>query len=455
MGETLQQIRNYGLAREVQGVEYCRHSNLPCRPMKQLLIAFSASLLLLVSVPLHATRRRAVRSGPVLPRIGVRVGVDGPEFYEKASGVTFLARGNNFIRLREVTPGNFQHITFDTDQYDPAGAEAALQRMRNQQYNVVRVFLNDRTIGAALPTPGVDRAYISNVADFLRRATANRLHVVLTPGYYHPDNYNVLDGPTPTDVENVNLVILSAGYVNAWSTYVSDVLRSIKEKAPDVMPTILGVDIRNESAVLANYKPFSLTTGTVTLGDGGTYDMGNAASRQVAVDNNTTVLTSRVVAAIKAVDPEVLTTASVFSPLAVGRSGYDGVAPNPDPRAPLRVAALEQSGLDYLDLHIYPLGPGRQLQEQLASCEIFQSSPVRLPRLLGEYGAFRDYYPTVNAAATGMTQFQYVSCRQYGFKGWLLWTWDAPDREQARLWSAADGLETLLAPVARPDPCVP
>jgi hypothetical protein len=75
------------------------------------------------------------------------------------------------------------------------------------------------------------------------------------------------------------------------------------------------------------------------------------------------------------------------------------------------------------------------------------------PVILGEFGANRRAYPTAALAAQALLEWQMASC-QYGFDGWLLWTWDTD--AQAELWkgmSEKGEISAALAPVNRPDPC--
>jgi hypothetical protein len=246
---------------------------------------------------------------------------------------------------------------------------------------------------------------------------------------------------------------LSAGYIKAWKTYVADVLRAIGDAEPDLLAVLMAIDIRNESAVYSDQKPFSLTGGRVTLGDGRTYDMGNAESRQLAADNNAISSTNQIVIAIKAVDSQILTTASVFSPAAVHRQGYDGVQPNDDPRAPLRVRALESSNIDFISLDVYPQDPGMELEDHMRTCELAGAVPGGKPRVMLEFGAFKQFFRTLSDAVIAMEAFQIQSCTDFGFQGWFLWTWDSPDPEQGMLWSERDGLGAALAEIARPDAC--
>lgn len=416
-------------------------------------------LLVLLAPPLcaeerqHSTLTRRT-TADASPRIGIKTDARGfTGFYDKASGAAFTPRGNNFIRLRTISPGVLEHSTFDPGQYSASAVGAALDKMHVLQYNIVRVFLNYATIGGALSGPGVDPTYILNVCDLLSQARSRSIYVILTPDGSLPSNYLSIQGAPSPDVDNVNRMVLDVGFIRAYATYVADLLWAIRNVSPSLLSTIFSVDIRNESYVTGQYKPFALTTGTVTLGDGGTYDMASAASRQLAADNNGRNSVDRVAASIRSVDPEILVTASVYTPLQVGRLGYDGIQPNVDPRAPIRVKALESSQIDYVDLHPYPQGTGRQLSDELASAEVGPAQAGAKPRVIGEFGALKAVYPDLPNASRALLDAQIESCVAYGFKGWLLWTWDAPDPEQGRFWSAVDGLNDTLAPTARPDAC--
>ena len=141
----------------------------------------------------------------------------------------------------------------------------------------------------------------------------------------------------------------------------------------------------------------------------------------------------------------MLVAPGFFSPLAVEGS---------DPRIirtywAIADSALGGSSADFVDLHAYPTG--QTLAAEMASFEI---STNKKPLVLGEFGAFKNNYPSLTNAAYAMRDWQIASCRQYGFDGWLLWTWDTA--EQPELWNAMDSggaINGLLAPLARPDPC--
>lgn len=94
------------------------------------------------------------------------------EFYDRNTGRSWVARGNNFIRLANQTDfgGNstVYHSTFNIDLYDSADTESALTAMQASGYNAVRVFLSGCCIGSiGNPAGGLAAGYMANVADFL------------------------------------------------------------------------------------------------------------------------------------------------------------------------------------------------------------------------------------------------------------------------------------------------
>jgi len=65
---------------------------------------------------------------------------------------------------------------------------------------------------------------------------------------------------------------------------------------------------------------------------------------------------------------------------------------------------------------------------------------------MGEYGAFKWAYPSLQMRLLGCKAGQIQSCA-YNFKGWLLWTWDTD--EQPELWngqSSGGAINLKLAP---------
>ena len=110
-----------------------------------------------------------------LHRIAVVTGAPQAEFVDTVTGRFFLPEGNNYIHLTSGTES-----TFNVGLYDSAAAESALAGMQLDQYNVVRVAIeqsrpNDPLlqtgnygVGGPLSTnvPDLYPAYLANFIDF-------------------------------------------------------------------------------------------------------------------------------------------------------------------------------------------------------------------------------------------------------------------------------------------------
>lgn len=129
--------------------------------------------------------------------------------------------------------------------------------------------------------------------------------------------------------------------------------------------------------------------------------------------------------------------------------------PEVDYRYPVRPRPLTQSAkLSFLDLHSYPDATAGSLERNLDSIEW---EHVRGPVVLGEYGAFKQFYAdNITLAANEMRKLRVASCRP-GITGWLLWAWDTTETaDQRRLFTLTDAngaINGQLAPVVRKDPC--
>jgi hypothetical protein len=442
----------------------------------------------------------AAASGSAEPALGAdplsRIVVDqapGQRFgqlRDAANGAAFVPRGSNYVRLARTPGGTEFHATFEPGIYDPARVEAALAAMQRDGYNTVRVFTDAGNIpdaGAGHPH-GLGRGvadwgtvyppYMDNVADFVRRADAHCLRVIVNlDGFPANSHYytRVADrGPSP-DITGPNLWTLDSMHVQAKAAFVADFVRALRDRlGPDRLSAILAYQIENEAHVVANIKPFgSLGPQTVTTANGQTYDMRNLGDRQRAVDDGFTYFANRMAAAIRSVDPGALVTMGVFTHAAVGKAGPDGLAQNCegagcpalDYRYPARPALLARdTALSFLDIHVYPAPqPGGvndpyTLARDLGTSE--WSAIAGKPVILGEYGALKTFWgDDLTRAAFGMRDLQVETCRM-GFGGWLYWTWDThePLAGQPRFFMLDErggAINGQLAPIARPDPCEP
>jgi hypothetical protein len=113
---------------------------------------------------------------------------------------------------------------------------------------------------------------------------------------------------------------------------------------------------------------------------------------------------------------------------------------------------LEKSDLDFFDFHAYPGGPSLQEHAEHFGMIGYDAKPI----LLGEYGAFRHIYSEIDSAARALTAWTAESC-QYGFDGWLYWTYHPADANVGdRTWGLVDEdnyLLNLFAPAKQLNPC--
>ena len=74
---------------------------------------------------------------------------------------------------------------------------------------------------------------------------------------------------------------------------------------------------------------------------------------------------------------------------------------------------------------------------------------------MGEFGAAQASFESAPVAAQLFQQWEVQSC-QYGFSGWLLWTWDTQVQPGANFWNALSErrvTDAALRPVTRSDAC--
>jgi F5/8 type C domain len=380
-----------------------------------------------------AVRSEVPLRGPPQHRIAVRPGPGGTqELYDRVTGETFRPRGANYVRL----DAGLNHSTFNVGLYDGLRAEEALRRMRAGGSNVVRVFLSGacprNCVGDRLR--GISARYAAEVADFLRLAKANGLFVIVTiDGLPTETRYEAtLNAEPRTLVEGANLDFLTAGGVRAsasfWADFAAELIR--QRAATDVL---LAYEARNEAHFDGRAKPFTLTAGLVPTANGRLYDMASQAEKGAMRDDGLIHWIDQVRAAIRAVDPTAL--------VAIG-FGDQHVFPTR--------AAIRGSSADLVDLHA---SPGVELTLPQLMENFGVDGREAKPILLGELGALKSAYPSLDEAPYALQDWQRDSCR-FGVDGWLVRTWDT-EEDPAR-WNALSGggtIEQALAPALRPDPC--
>ncbi len=368
-----------------------------------------------------------------LPRIVVKDG-----HFETAAGKPFVPRGVNWVILSPGTIRTSQNISFDPDYYGPHRAEIqdTLRRIAAGGFNLVRIRINAATF---------DAASLGNVIDFIGIAADLGLYTEPTGQWLPPVYYGLVSRenwpePNKKDTAGINQLLLSDGLIRAYGRFIADLLKGVGDHR--LLSAVFAVDLWSELCFDADQLPFSRESGTFTSEWGRTADLADSGERQALADEGARRWIDGVIAEARIVAPRMLFTSSVFAPEEIYRAGYGGVrlgdAKWGDPRQPFRLAAIERSSADFLQVHLNPHAPPYSIERDLASVE-FDSLTHQKPIFLGEVAAAKPELPTADAAAQGAASVARQACAHH-FAGWAYWTWNTD--EQRDLWNLAeeDGL---------------
>jgi hypothetical protein len=420
---------------------------------------------------------------PPISRIGITQ-VDGrAEFVHQATGKVFHPIGMNYVPLRHGDHAAFEAATsVDGPFYDPLEAETVLRFLRQNGYNTVRVFLAGRReenpgLSGEAETVGLYTPYLDNLADFLQRASANGIHVIMNFADVDLPRNNYFREKVGNKKGTENL-FHEAGVV-AFREMIASTLGYLKAKNPDLLKAILGVQFNNEVDAKLTQWPFT-ESGAVTTANGKTYDMLVPEDRLRCYEDGLAFYYQQLCNAVKSVDKNLLTCEGIFVAAAVGRDHRLGAATF-DPanlakgfewergaglRVPPPLTVLAKAPLDFVDVHLYPPGSLASFEEQVE--DLLQSSLYRegvaaglgskKPVILGEFGAFKKHVEadTKDGITGGVNRWKTVrnlACGKYGFVGYLGWsleTFDQTDIYQAMA-MGPDFLRTLREEFSFPD----
>jgi hypothetical protein len=377
-----------------------------------------------------------------------RIEVEGDTFLIGESGQAFVPRGVNHI---EIT--SYGDCALATGQYSPEATRDRFGRLADAGYNTVRMFLDtcsDPSHGIGRAEGGLNPKFLDNIVDLMHAARSNGIHLLLTSndlpengGYWTLSDEGFVEG---TFGPYRNTHYLTEGGVRSAVTYWRDLMSGLAERqAP--FDAMLGWQLLNEQWFFNNDPPFSLESGRVTTANGHSYDMANLDQKRAMANDAIIYWMEQVSAVIHEYDPEGLITMGFFD------SGDTLAHPDWDFRYNDVAAMLERAPLDFIDFHAYP-GGGANITESAEAIGLvgYEQKPV----ILGEFGAFRQAYPTPEIGAQVMAAWMEDACRA-GFDGWLYWIYGqveagAPDDP----WGFVEGdgiIMDTLAPLTSPDPC--
>jgi hypothetical protein len=377
-------------------------------------------------------------------RIGVRQVNGVGEFYDKGSNETFIPRGVNYVF---VPLGNGRtNWLLHEGIYDPQRTRADFATLAGLGYNTVRVFLDQCNRGTGCigddDDIGLNPDYLDNIADMMSAVREAGIYVLFTSndlpdqgGYAEEAN----TGSGGTLAGYRNSYYLSSHAVTATRRYWSDLLTGLVERNA-AFDAILGWQLVNEQWMFRDQPPLSLTSGVVET-TMGSYDMSDPNQKTQMVSDGIVYYIARIKEEILLHDPTALVTMGFFAPEIAAPDWYVETA-----------SLLERADLDFFDFHAYPGGPSLREHVEHFGMLGYAAKPI----LLGEYGAFRRLYSEIDSAARVLTKWVAESC-QYGFDGWLYWTYYPADPDAIdHTWGFVDEdnyLLDLFAPVNQADPC--
>jgi F5/8 type C domain len=388
---------------------------------------------------------------PQTHRIGIRTLNHRAEFFDRITKKKFVPRGNNYIRLahlEKLTGGEFMyHSTFNPGLYDTAAIAKALREMAQDKYNVVRVFLNYASVNGIGGKGGsLSSAYMSNVVDFLRRSKSNKITVMFTIDWLPvPQRVVAVESLWCPDFQCTNVQILTTEGLRANERFFTEFVKDLKRrKAP--IDAIFAYELRNELTFDPQLPPLSLSSGTVKAANGKTYDLSSREQKRGMLDEGLVYWIDHMRKVIRSLDRTALVTVGFIPP-------KDTATSLREQKLSITAPAFLTSTLDFIDVHIYPIADGATLQEFVDRFGL--KGALQKPVVIGELGAIRQCFPSVESAAHVLRTWQTASAKM-GFSGWLLWAWDL--HEDTTIYSAEDNrgiIDRALAPMNRPDVTAP
>lgn len=384
-------------------------------------------------------------------RYGIRPARTGSPFYDRYTGAVFTPRGFNYVRLARQPKffggEEIAHSTFNVGLYDPISAESALRSMASMGYNVVRVFLSVCCEGTLSTRElKLSEPYLRNLADFVSRAKLHGVGVVVTSDGWLPSGYP--RSAQDSAYELINMVFLSDAGVQGNKEFWTDFVGGLR-RAGAPLDNVLAYSVANEAFADLTAAPFTRTAGNITPANGRTYDLGNSATLRTLVDESLLYFGNEVGAAIRATDPTALVTMGILA-----RNEPHLFTPGETRLAPKIFPSFNDSTLDFIDLHPYPVF-GITFEQQMENYGLFGRSPI--PLVMGEFGDLRQRSIGAPAAIASLRDWPRQSC-QFGFVGWILWTWDTTEIGGSEWWTGAEAgaaIAQALSPQSLSNPCTP
>ena len=288
----------------------------------------------------------------VAHRIQVRVVNGVGEFYDSVTGEKFVPRGMNYNRFLRSANGAINDNVLSTTRYDPETVEKDFTAMRALGFNVIRIMLETcgpHENGCITDASGrLNPAYFVNVADFLERAKAHGLYVMVSSNTLPDDGYwiNATAALQDEYFQSGANEFLNPKTFPIYVDYWEFVIRALIEaNAP--LDAIWAYELRQEQHFDWNYAPFNLSQGLITTANGKTYNLAETDAKARLHDEGLVYWADTLRSAIRDLDPTALVTVGFFVP----NEPYP--VRGDDQRLVRTAYFLRNASVDFVDLHHY------------------------------------------------------------------------------------------------------
>jgi len=374
------------------------------------------------------------------------------EFYDRSTSAGFIPRGVNYFIMVPVLD-HYEDRLLAVGVYDHNRTQTDFSTLSAAGYNTVRIIIDGCTSGGGCigleDGQGLNPAYLDNIVDLMNLARESNLFLLLASKDL-PDlgGYTALanQGANASFAPYRNTEFLTPAGIVASQKYWADLLGNLASRhAP--FDVVLGWELISEQFYPSDQPPFSLQSGKITSASGNNYDMAISTQKQSLAVDGMRYYIDQLRRTILTYDPTALITMGFIAP----------DSPNPwregDNRFVETAALLDDSPLDFYDLHAYP---SWGLTMSALAQDFGLGTHVNKPILMGAVGASTWIYPEVSAGAIALQDWIAASCAQ-GFSGWLYsGYYSSPAGLRDATWGFVDNknfIQNALSPRNQPDAC--
>ena len=223
---------------------------------------------------------RGPATAGVLPRIGVK----NCAFVDTATGRAFHPIGFNYIRLQQhpEVPTAKWHSPFGVGHYSYEEAEGMFEASSRHGFNTTRVFLSHFNFAPVDDSKSLNPEVMDNLIDFLRLAAEYKTYVILTTCYQLPSAYYSSLGANDNNAQGWNGHYLNDRTIKNKVAYLGQLTQEIKDRAPELLSTVLAYDLDNEVQFTMKHEPFKSGGEFAFLGE--PYDLDTSSEIQKLMD---------------------------------------------------------------------------------------------------------------------------------------------------------------------------